>query len=180
MRLFETWSLSFNLVAKACQSNSFTNHSREYWNLTSPSVHAWSALTVTPIPLLGIVHGSQKTQVERKSQPYRSNVWKWNLIEPQLTLFHWFQLGLAIEHNQTQQKIQPIKYNQIFGNQILIQLNTMIQNLEVQLGMITKHSIEQDSITYMHKSKCNLNRSLTSLGLVWQPLYYKGCFVSYT
>ena len=46
IRLFETWSLSFNLVAKACQSNSFTNHSREYWNLTSPSVHAWSALTV--------------------------------------------------------------------------------------------------------------------------------------
>ena len=47
IRLFETWSLSFNLVAKACQSNSFTNHSPEYWNLTSPSVHAWSALTVS-------------------------------------------------------------------------------------------------------------------------------------
>ena len=46
IRLFETWSLSFNLVAKECQSNSFTNHSREYRNLTSPSVHAWSALTV--------------------------------------------------------------------------------------------------------------------------------------
>ena len=46
IRLFETWFLSFNLVAKACQSNSFTNFSPEYWNLTSPSVHAWSALTV--------------------------------------------------------------------------------------------------------------------------------------
>ena len=47
IRLFKTWSLSFNLVAKACQSNSFTIHSSEYRSLTSPSVHAWSALTVT-------------------------------------------------------------------------------------------------------------------------------------
>ena len=38
--LFETQSLSFNLVVKACQSNSSKKYLREYWNLTSPSVHA--------------------------------------------------------------------------------------------------------------------------------------------